>query len=130
MGIDAMIMVVGDLTEVATPFTFTVIRSEDIEEGHRGILPEAVDRDRWSFSLDRYFGPAYPRGVWPDLYAFIRAVQATWPNAQVYYGDDHADRSRGELGELCTPEYLESLWQVWLSFEGVYPIGRNTAVYP
>lgn len=65
-------------------------------------------------TMERYYGPEYPRGNWPVIYAEIRELQARFPGAPVYYGDDHRDLEES-LGDECTPAFLESIWQHYLS---------------
>lgn len=100
MGIDVMLTVHGDLTlELNAPF---IHETTPIEGG-------ALDVE----NMFRYYGPSYRRGPWPAIYALIREVQAMFPKATLYYGDDHAEE--GSWGHECTAIFLEEQWLVWLT---------------
>lgn len=107
MGIDVVVYATGDLT-VDSHSRFFMLDYEHI--GDRVYLRDA--------KLDRYYGPVYPRGDWPAYYTLIRMFKALLPKATVWYTDDHSISYNEDAGDECTEEYMQKLWEFWLSENG------------
>lgn len=99
MGVDAIITARGDLTiDQNSPWFDGDIKTDD------GIA--------YFDTNERYYGQGYARGEWPVIYAQIRKLGSVFPRATIHYGSDHDVHD--DPGEICTNEYLETIWQYYL----------------
>lgn len=74
-------------------------------------------------TMARYYGPGYERGDWPAIYGAIRVLQATFPDAKVFYGGDSTDD-----GIEADSEYLAEIWAHLLGPDGdAYRRPRTTS---
>ncbi|OLT35615.1 hypothetical protein BJF84_13395 [Rhodococcus sp. CUA-806] len=119
MGIDVQLTVAGDISDEQLEQANAHVSAHDPggfgldlrKDGRFLLRDQTYDERVQYYSLSRYWGPSYPRGYWPTIYAAIRVLQAAFPGMAVYYGDDIDDE---DLGDLCTREYLEQMWTRWL----------------
>lgn len=75
------------------------------------ILPEIGEQFIEAHLSDRYYGPGYERGDWPNIFAVFMWLKANIPECFVWYGGD----SSGVEAEEMTPEFLNRMWQHYVS---------------
>lgn len=113
MGLDAQIYVQGDLKENKRDLFYFNCHIGAASDGTEQIEIYGYSHYDHAFELDRVFTGAYPRGNWPEIYGLIRACKDKWPNAKVFYTDDHSASYREPANE-CTDEFLADMWRTWL----------------
>jgi hypothetical protein len=68
-------------------------------------------------ALERYYGPGYERGSWPDINGAIRMLRVIYPDREIRYG---SDSGMGDFRGLmnATDRFLDEMWKHWLSENG------------
>jgi hypothetical protein len=121
MGIDAVVIAIGDLTSWVEPGRgwreleraaicddYCPIR----EHTHIRVFSTPMEHVRLH-SGQRYYAPRTEDGHWPTIYFHIKLMAHVFPKAQVYYTSDH-DEGLADDEDLCTEEHLDSLWAHYL----------------
>lgn len=71
---------------------------------------------------DRYYGPGYERGPWPQIASVLMWLLLNYPNGKVWYGGDS-----GDTLPQATIETIAETWKHWAEHGGVpYRSGWNT----
>ena len=122
MGVDVTLYAVGEPTddELAEAEAFIRERCQLDQQGWTG-TGTVLKRDGYNpkminfYTLDRWYGPGYERGWWPEIYNNIVVLRAALPGCVVHYGSDSYE---AEEIPPVTDEYLQEIWDHWLSIEG------------
>ena len=121
MGVDVMLFARGIVSDAellaAKKFISSRVHLDDYttKEGvltRSDYLPDLVVYH----SLDRYYGPGYERGWWPEIYNVIVVMRSALPNCTIHYGSDSDDY---QDIEETTEEDLDQMWDYWLSPDGL-----------
>lgn len=117
MGMDVNLYARGKVTDEQFDFANSYVNfydsgfGDEYQETGSFLRRAKYPEDRVEYwTLERYFDEHYQSGHWPATYTAIRVMQAAFPDHQVFYGSDSDD----EGGELCTREFLENLWNIYL----------------
>lgn len=120
MGVDVNCYAVGDVSDEQLEQANLFLTERRVTGGYDDDRPPLVrydhpdgERIEWA-TLDRYYGPGYERGWWPNIYNGIRCIRAALPQCAVYYGGDTMD-----YAPEATDEWLNSIWDHWLGPDGM-----------
>lgn len=122
MGVDVNLYVEGTVTDERLDLVNQWLMERGVHgydrdfQDDRSVPPlrrdDYFDRLEWD-TLDRYYGPGYPRGWWPTIHNAIVCIRAALPDCEVFYGGDTTD-----YGTKATDDYLAEIWALWTSDAG------------
>jgi len=117
MGLDALITSSGTLTpEKLLEYRRRVGYKMDGRTHHDG--SEVVHLEQRgglveAYTLERYYGPGYERGNWPQIYGRIMAMRAIFGNVD-YRSDTAYPEEVSDLQEFTDMD-AEDMWRHWMS---------------
>ena len=131
MGVDVTLFARGAVSDVALEqaveyMSMRVLLDEYTKE--QGVLTRCEhEKDVIDYhSLDRYYGPGYERGWWPEIYNVIMVMRSALPTCTIHYGSDSFDYH--EIPEI-TAQKLDVMWGYWLGPHGQdYRLPRKSSI--
>ena len=110
MGIDSLFYVMADPDEHPEVMAGLMAYTKGGPGSGRWFVDQHEDHvEIWSG--DRYYGPAYPRGDWPQIRDVITTLQGAYPGLEIRYGNDSDDGP--EMARTVTTEWLAEMDQLW-----------------
>ena len=119
MGVDALLFARGVVSDqelaAATAYVRARVQIDPYTDSLGPILVRCEPDIIELHNLDRYYGPEYERGWWPEIYNNILVLRQAFKNCTIHYGSDSLDYE--EIPEMDY-DLLGRLWAHWLGPDG------------
>jgi hypothetical protein len=113
MSIDGVIYLMTDAPGLAAIMASPLIKDATAggpEDSRWLVYQEPTCIEIWTG--DRYYGPGYYRGQWPQIRETIQLLQATYPGIEIRYGRDTED-GPDDRAAIVTTEWIAERDAQW-----------------